>query len=285
MAMSLQDLAGRRFGPVTFEVSRSRVAEFVGATGDDPDRWERHAPPGFAAAALFSIAPVLLSDEAVRPAARTVVHNEQLFTWHRPLAIGESLEVAGTVAGVRSRTGLNVVDFRAEAGDGRPWLSSASTFLLSDRAAAVSEEEPEPAHDERGPCDPPQRGPLPPEGGAVEPLRRSASRADLVRYAGATGDWNPIHWDHDAARAAGLPGIVVHGLLMMSWLAQAAGRYGADPAPLGELRARFRSPLRPGVPAEVTGSVSGTGPGEAELWMELRADETRLVTARARVTP
>ncbi|NIP92489.1 MAG: hypothetical protein GWO24_03050, partial [Akkermansiaceae bacterium] len=65
---------------------------------------------------------------------------------------------------------------------------------------------------------------LPETGSEIAPLLKSASRADLVRYAGITRDFNPIHWDHEAAVEAGLPGVIVHGLLMASWVTQAAGR-------------------------------------------------------------
>ena len=111
-------------------------------------------------------------------------------------------------------------------------------------------------------------------------MARSASRADLVRYAGASGDWNPLHWDHDAAVGAGLPGIVVHGLLMASWLTQAASRHSAGAHPLAEMRLRFRKPLRPGAPALITGSLADDG----EMRLSLASDETALITASSRVT-
>jgi acyl dehydratase len=283
--MSLDDLMGRHYGPSRFDAGPTPVAAFIDATGDDPDRWRDHAPPGLAAAALFTVAPAFLTDADVAPFTRSVVHTEQEFTWYRGLPVGEQLTVTGSVTGVRSRGSLHVVTFTAAAAGADPWLDSTSTFLLSAEAAAATEEEPEPAHDARGPVDPAVPSPLPAGGGPLPEMRRSASRADLVRYAGVTGDWNPIHWDHHAARGAGLPGIVVHGLLTASWLAQAAGRHARGPVPLRSMRVRFRAPLRPAAPAAISGRSAAPDPDGTELSLEMHADGRRVAIATVRVTP
>jgi acyl dehydratase len=89
-------------------------------------------------------------------------------------------------------------------------------------------------------------------------LRRSAARSDLVRYAGATRDWNPIHWNHESAVAAGLPTVVVHGLLQAAWLLSAASALSEQAAPIADSRFRFRSPMIAGSEAALTGDVKGT---------------------------
>jgi acyl dehydratase len=282
--MSHDAIAGRAYGPFGFAAGRASVADFVAATGDDPVRWSGHAPPGFAAAALFAAAPAFLADPDVEPQTRSVVHAEQEFAWWRPLAIGESLSVTAEVSGVRSRGPLHVVTLTMAAGDERRWLDSTSTFLLSAGAAASAAEESEPGTDERGPSDPAVLHPLPREGAELPQMRRSASRADLVRYAAATRDWNPIHWDHAAARDAGLAGIVVHGLLMVSWLTQAAARHSPGPAPLQSMRVRFRAPLRPAAEAVVSGRVEAADAAGADLSLDLHAAGARLVNAMVRVT-
>ena len=90
-----------------------------------------------------------------------------------------------------------------------------------------------------------------------------------MRYAAATGDANPIHLDHQAARAAGLPGVVAHGLLLAAWFFQAAARFRGGPHPLQSARVRFRRPLRPGVAALVTGRVAAVGAAGADLDLAL----------------
>jgi acyl dehydratase len=286
--MTLEALAGRAVGPADFVVSTATVAEFVAATGDDPDRWRHHAPPGFAAAALFAVAPAFLGDPEVVRHSRSLLHTEQAFAWQRPLAVGEVLLVRGRVVAVRSRGARQLVSFEVEAvGAEGPWMAGTSSFLLSAEAAAASEEEAEPPPAARGPGDPALPGLLPAYGEEIPPLRRSASRDDLVRYAAATGDANPIHTDHAAARAAGLPGVVAHGLLLAAWFFQAASRLRAGSHPLQSARVRFRRPLRPGVAAIVTGRVAAVGAEGAGLELALGAlgSETPLATASVRVTP
>lgn len=278
----LVGLVGTTFGPFPVTVTGESVAEFAAATGDDPQRWSRTAPPMYANAALFSAAPAFLESEEVVPFTKSLIHTDQAFAWRRPLAVGETLAVSGTVEAVRARNELNLVSFSSvAASDFGPWLEGSSVFLMSDAAAGESVESVEPDVAERPPVDPPSGPlPLPDSGTAIDPVRCGASRADLARYAEASGDRNPIHLDHDAARAAGLEGVIVHGLLMAAWLGRAVTRYGSPTA----MRFRFRNPLRPAVPALITGSVRDVDAAAADLDLVLAAGEQQLVTARASVT-
>jgi acyl dehydratase len=286
--VTLEALAGHAVGPAAFTVEAGAVAEFAAVSGDDPGRWRECAPPGFAAAALFAVAPAFLEDPRVAPYSRSLLHAEQAFTWKRPVAVGEALEVRGRVVAVRSRGSLHLVSFEVgAAGAAGVWMEGVSSFLLSAEAADDCAEEAEPALDERAPCDPLPLAPLPLPGEALPPLRRSVSRADLVRYAAATGDDNAIHTDHAAARAAGLPGVIAHGLLLAAWFCQAAARFRPGQHPVQSARVRFRRPLRPGIAATVTGRVAAVGAAGADLEMALGAagDGAPLATATVRVTP
>lgn len=232
--MDLSDLVGLTYGPHPLRVTGEAVSDFVAATGDDLDRWKGAAPPGFIAAALFAVAPELLDQIA----DRSVIHGEQSFTWHRPLMVGSELAVTGTVTRARERGGVHFVAFEMEAGDDEGTVAMGnSLFLVSgETTAAEAEERPEPSHDDRGS----------PDEGQV-----SASRADLVRYAAASGDWNAVHWDHEAAVSAGLPGVVVHGLLQAAWAFQAATGVRDGDHPVASGRVRFRTPLLPASPVRV----------------------------------
>jgi acyl dehydratase len=283
----LDDLVGEEYGPVPIEPTPDRVAEFVVATGDDPDRWASVVPPSFANAALFAVAPRFLEDPRVVPFTRSLIHSEQRFEWARPAAVGETIDVVGRVGAVRQRAGLNLVSFEVSASlDRGPWLSGSAQFLLSTEPAAAAAEEKEPGASERPAHDLPGVPlPLPEMGEALEPMRVGASRLDLVRYAAASRDWNPIHWDHWSAVAIGLPGTIVHGLLMTAWMAQLAARYSTADLPLESLAVRFRKPLRPAVPASVSGTVAARADTGTDLDLVLEADGERLITGTARVTP
>ena len=289
--MTVEALAGRSYAVDRFSVPASAVAEFVAATGDDAGRWEDHVPPGFAASALFAVAPAFLGDPEVAPYCRSLLHAEQSFAWDGALRVGEELAVRGTVRRVRTRGPRHLVSFEVEAGgEGGRWFRGEAGFVLSAEAAASAEEEEEPPCEARAVCEPALALDLPAPGEALPPLRRSVSRADLGRYAAATGDHNPIHTDHTAARAAGLPGVVAHGLLLAAWFFQAAARFRPGPGPLQSARVRFRRPLRPAVPAVLSGWRRWSDPAlglAPELEMVLRGEgvEAPLATADVRVTP
>ena len=69
------------------------------------------------------------------------------------------------------------------------------------------------------------------------------TRADLVRYAGASGDFNPIHWSDRVAGSVGLPGVIAHGMLTMGVAARAVTEWTGDPAALVEYQVRFGRPV------------------------------------------
>lgn len=242
-------LQGNVYGPGPLHITTDRVAEFVAVTGDDPDRWTTVAPPGLAAAALFVVAPDLI--EAM--AGHSVIHGEQTFTWHAPIGVGSTLDVTGSVSRVRERGGVFYIGFDILASDGdRPVLEGSSMFLVTGASlpAESTFERPEPPHSYRG------------EPG---PYQIAASRADLVKYAAVTGDWNPIHWDHEAAVAAGLPGVVVHGLLQCSWALRAGCSLRPGPQPLASAKARFRNPLLPARPVNIGMVVAESEEGVAQV--------------------
>lgn len=285
-AMTPGDLEGTVIGPIAHRVDQERTDAFVEATGDRPDRWVDYAPPGYAASLLFSVAGILLSDARIRPYLATLIHVDQQFTYHAPFEVGTEIEMTGAVERVRERGGAFFVTFAATGTSvGGVVLESRSTFLMSDQAAAESNTDRiEPAADERGPNETAARA-VPIEAGLPLSVSKSASRVDLVRYASATRDFNPLHWDHAAARSAGLDGVVVHGLLMLAWLAQQASAFAPGPAPVATIKVRFRSALSPAVPATVEATAADVVPGvgEAKLALRLSANGTDVVTGNATV--
>ena len=85
------------------------------------------------------------------------------------------------------------------------------------------------------------------------------TRADLVRYAGASGDANPIHWSDRVATAAGLPGVIAHGMFTMALAGRLLTEWAGDSGALVEYGVRFSRPVV--VPDDddgVTLTVSGT---------------------------
>ena len=90
------------------------------------------------------------------------------------------------------------------------------------------------------------------------------TRADLVRYAGASGDFNPIHWNERVATSVGLPGVIAHGMYTMGLAARAVTAWTGDPAGLVEYTVRFGRPVL--VPDDDEGAeVTVRGTVAAEL--------------------
>jgi acyl dehydratase len=77
------------------------------------------------------------------------------------------------------------------------------------------------------------------------------TRADLVRYAGASGDFNPIHWNERVATGVGLPGVIAHGMFTMALASRVVSRWAGDPGALVEYHVRFGRPVL--VPDDDTG--------------------------------
>jgi acyl dehydratase len=69
------------------------------------------------------------------------------------------------------------------------------------------------------------------------------TRADLVRYAGASGDFNPIHWSDRVATSVGLPGVIAHGMLTMALAGEALAAWLGDPTKIVEYGVNFTNPV------------------------------------------
>ena len=69
------------------------------------------------------------------------------------------------------------------------------------------------------------------------------TRENLVRYAGASGDFNPIHYRDDVARSVGLPGVLAHGMLTMGFAVQPVVDWVGDPGRVLDYQVRFTRPV------------------------------------------
>ena len=145
-----------------------------------------------------------------------IVHGEQKFAYERPVQPGDVLTATLTVASLRQIAGNDIIGTTSEITD-----ESGALVLLDVRHAR-------------------------PPGGRRMTLPTQTytiTRADLVAYAGASGDQNPIHQDEQVAKSVGLPGVIAHGMYTMALAARAVtdlvpGRRG------GQLRLQVHQPGR-----------------------------------------
>lgn len=100
-------------------------------------------------------------------------------------------------------------------------------------------------------------------------------RADLVRYAGASGDFNPIHWNERFAVEVGLPNVIAHGMLTMATAARLVTDWCGDPGAVVSYGVRFTKPVV--VPDDGVGAtveVSGVVAAKDEQARTVRVDLT-----------
>jgi len=103
-------------------------------------------------------------------------------------------------------------------------------------------------------------------GEQIETLKVTPDKYTPHRYAGASGDFNPIHIDPEFAKAVGLPNTILHGLYMMGLVARAATEAaGADPRSLKRLSVQFRGMGAPETEIVVTGTVKSVENGRAVI--------------------
>ncbi len=102
-------------------------------------------------------------------------------------------------------------------------------------------------------------------GDEIAPLKVTPDKYLTIRYAGASGDFNPIHVDEDFARAVGLPGKILHGLYSMAQVARAQTDAGGGPQSLQRLSVNFRGMGLPETELTVTGTVSDVQDGVATI--------------------
>lgn len=122
-------------------------------------------------------------------------------------------------------------------------------------------------------------------GQELEPLvKPEIEKVQLIKYAGASGDFNMIHTDDEIAKKVGLPGRIAHGMLSMGFLAQHAGQIVGTKGFVSRLKVRFSGMVFPkdvlNCRAKIVGKDETKRTIEMEIWTE-RETGTRLTVGEA----
>jgi acyl dehydratase len=121
-------------------------------------------------------------------------------------------------------------------------------------------------------------------GDQLPELKVTPDRYLTVRYAGASGDFNPIHIDDDFAKQVGLPGKILHGLWTMAQVARAQTEAAGGPHVLKRLEVQFRGVGLPEREITVTGTVEEVGDGVAVVHAVAEQDGKAIIrNAEARL--
>ena len=124
------------------------------------------------------------------------------------------------------------------------------------------------------------------EGDTIDELRVTPDKYLPHRYAGASGDFNPIHIDKEFATAVGLPSNILHGLYGMAQVARAMQQAaGGDPRKLKRLSVQFRAMGFPEQEIVVTGTVKSASDGRTVIETEAAQGDNRIIrNAEAEIT-
>ena len=124
-------------------------------------------------------------------------------------------------------------------------------------------------------------------GTELPPRHYQVTRRDLVRYAGASGDFNVIHWNERIAKSVGLPDVIAHGMLTMALAGRFLTELADDPGAVTQYGVRFSAPVvvpddDKGATVEVAGTVTERLDGNrVAIDVTARADGAKVLT-RAR---
>ena len=123
------------------------------------------------------------------------------------------------------------------------------------------------------------------EGTQIPEVRVTPDKYLTARYAGASGDFNPIHIDEEFAVAVGLPGRILHGLWSMAQVARAATEAAGGPEHLKRLSVQFRGMGVPEQEVLVTGTVREAGEGRVLIDTVAEQGEKQIIrNAEAELT-
>lgn len=262
-------LAGKVFAPVTHEVERTHIRKLATVLNDtnplfhDPAAAraagfaDLPAPPTLPIVfSLWANEPLLDELQALGASLLQMLHGEQHYSYHAPICAGDVLTAQPALGSIIEKQAASgpmqlltlITSFSNQRGE--PVAEERLLVVLLNESLASATSRPARAAG-AGDEPPPDLGPL---------VDVPISQNRLVRYSGASGDYNPLHTDRDFARQAGLDDVIAHGMLVMGL----AGRLLSDHFGPGKLRsfsARFRAMTRLNDIITCSGMLSEAGRG------------------------
>jgi acyl dehydratase len=223
---------GRTGAEHRYEVTESALAAYAAATDDVP------GGPVFAIVPVWQTIAPASGSVASEEARKRVVHYEHDLVLHRSIESGMTLVSHATPMALLARPNGTSLVIKAETRTDNGELVNEQhvTEFFRGVEAEQSRGERAPGHK------------LEAEGAPIAEVAYPVADDQTVRYAAASGDDFAIHLDDDFARAAGLPGRIVHGLCMMAFAGRAVLEAAdvRDPRAVKRLAVRFSAPLFPG---------------------------------------
>lgn len=260
MGLNLE-LAGKMYPTATYEVTAEAIERYAQATNEDNPLFNGSnpvAPPAFPIVpAGGNLAGVMFDPELGANMTR-LVHGEEDHIFHAPIKAGDTLQVETSLESVETKETGETFTVLTKLINQQDELAAEVRSLMFIRGKGTS------AKSDDGP---PQ-----------EVLFETIQKIDddqTYRYAEASGDHNPIHVDPEFAKnAAGLPGIICHGMCTMAFVSKAVldAVAGGDPAKLKRIKVRFSKPVLPGQTVTTRGWLQTEGPPKTYGFIALNPD-------------
>jgi acyl dehydratase len=263
VAFALEKL-GTRYEARTATIDADRARAYAAATNDPNPAYLSGAlaPPIFAVVPTWDAMMVALHDVVPAEDQVAMLHAEQDMHFHAPLVPGRRLVTHAEAYSLRTgrmgtRFTMRVV---SEDEAGEPAVEQFATMLI--RGVDPGED--------GGPTPPSHAFPPEVKAAKLASVAGSVEADQALRYAEASGDRNPIHVDDAAAKAVGLPGVILHGMCTMAMCSRALvdELAGGDPSRLRRLAVRFYRPVFPGNDLVTTMYDAGVADGRQVVAFE-----------------
>jgi acyl dehydratase/putative sterol carrier protein len=229
---------GKRYEHGFWYVDRAQYEAFAKATDDNNPAYfgpNSIAPPMFHTRPFIELMMKLATDPEIELDLLRLVHGEHDVTFHRVLKHGDILQLRGTLKSLEEKSSGRVVTYGLFGFvDGELAIEGTTSYFIRGMKKEGEKKETAAAPE-----------PLP----TPDLVVAEAVTVDQpIRYSKASGDENPIHVDPATAKAAGLPGVILHGLCTMAFAQRdiVNASCGGDPRRLRRLGVRFARPVFPG---------------------------------------
>ena len=268
---------GRFFPGEVSLASAEEMKAYAEAVGDrNPAYLDDERPGGILAHPIFPVrffhetmSPVVMDPDLGMDLLR-LVHGEQEMTFFQPLRPKDLVFPTARLLSVEDKSSGQLVRFhQALMCEGRSVAEAITGIFIRGKKKDGAKKDEE--------AKPPRTAP-------DFTVQRVVDEDQPKRYAAASGDSNPIHLDAEVAKAAGLPGVILHGLCTMAIATQAIVDqvYGGDPMRLRRIAVRFAKPVFPGTTLETRIWAAGGEAGSRIVEFETYDQEGRCVLERGR---
>jgi len=228
-------LAGKRYPASTYEVTAGAIRQYAQATNDlNPVVNSDHpvAPPAFPCVMGIDQLNQVMYDPELGVNMAMLVHARQEHRIFEPIRAGDLLEVATRLEEVDlADTGHTFTVATSLTKQESRLVGEARSTMFIRRTGTI-----------KGPPDKTEPGET------LFEATEQVAEDQAARYAEASGDHNPIHLDRAAAREAGFPGVILHGMCTMAFACKAMvdNLAGGDPSRVGRIAVEFSRPVFPG---------------------------------------